>query len=238
MATETNNFDAIFCAAIEIESAQERAAYLAQVCAQDNELRQRLERLVAAHFRAGNFLEAPAVGEAQVEPPPREAPGTLIGPYKLLEEIGAGGFGVVFMAEQQEPIRRIVALKILHKRWLNDEEFKQRFLIEASHPERSEVEPVKKYVRFGASPRGAQALVLGRAGRGPDGRMIGEFRLWDVYSGRQLAAQRFVAENPEIADHKHAKLIVRSGVAAHHAGDTGDHGQRESEHDGAERRAQ
>jgi tetratricopeptide (TPR) repeat protein len=127
MGADTSEFDTIFCAAIAIASAQERAAYIAGACGSDSELRGRVERLVNAHFQAGSFMEVPAVGSAPllergeqetggvatVNAPRCEAPGAVIGPYKLLEQIGEGGFGVVFMAEQTQPVRRKVALKVL-----------------------------------------------------------------------------------------------------------------------------
>src|ERR1700719_1480174 len=114
MATETPSLDTIFCAAVEIGSAAERAAYIAGACGTDHDLRGRVEKLVAAHFRAGGFLESPiSPVAATVDEPITERPGSVIGPYKLLEQIGEGGFGVVFMAEQQHPVRRKVALKVL-----------------------------------------------------------------------------------------------------------------------------
>src|SRR5262249_49188499 len=76
----------------------------------------RVERMLAAQAEVGSFLQQPAiVGSATVshEPPISEIPGMVIGPYKLLHQIGEGGMGVVFMAEQTEPIRRTVALKII-----------------------------------------------------------------------------------------------------------------------------
>jgi eukaryotic-like serine/threonine-protein kinase len=103
----------VFEAALE-QPPENRAAYLDGVCGADAARRQRVEALLSKHDRAGSFLENPAVPAlATVDEPITERPGTVIGPYKLLEQIGEGGFGVVFMAEQQEPIRRKVALKIL-----------------------------------------------------------------------------------------------------------------------------
>jgi serine/threonine protein kinase/tetratricopeptide (TPR) repeat protein len=98
----------IFEAAIDKGSPEERAEYLDQVCGSNPGLRQEVEALLAAHERLGNFSVATTVDERTTE-----GVGTVIGPYKLLEQIGEGGFGVVFMAEQQEPIRRKVALKVI-----------------------------------------------------------------------------------------------------------------------------
>jgi eukaryotic-like serine/threonine-protein kinase len=120
--------DTIFLAAIEIDSPQERASYIARACGGDSKLRGRVEKLVLAHFRAGSFLERPAGGpfgaaahtpSASETPVPggrtetQEGPGARIGPYQLLQEIGAGGMGAVFLAVQHEPVQRQVALKLI-----------------------------------------------------------------------------------------------------------------------------
>jgi tetratricopeptide (TPR) repeat protein/serine/threonine protein kinase len=103
----------IFLAALELDPA-ERPAYLDRVCAGDPALRSQVEQLLEAHQGPGAFMERPApVLVATVDEPAAERPGTVIGPYKLLEPIGEGGFGVVFLAEQTQPVRRKVALKVL-----------------------------------------------------------------------------------------------------------------------------
>ena len=105
---------AIFSAAVELSSPQERAEFIELICGDNAELRKRVEELVAAHFEAGNFLESPLATALYNNNDYIEAsPGTVIGPYKLLQQIGEGGMGVVFMAEQTEPIQRTVALKII-----------------------------------------------------------------------------------------------------------------------------
>ena len=105
----------IFDAALAIDDPAERVAYLDRVCRDDQELRQHIDGLLSMEAQVGSFLDAPARGLVATvdEPPLTERPGTLIGPYKLLEQIGEGGFGVVFMAEQAQPLRRKVALKVL-----------------------------------------------------------------------------------------------------------------------------
>jgi serine/threonine protein kinase/Flp pilus assembly protein TadD len=103
----------VFAVALGIPDPRERAAYLDRVCAASPELRKHVESLLAA-YEAGQFLEAPAhVTIATVAESASACPGIVIGNYTLLEQIGEGGFGVVFMAEQQQPIRRKVALKVL-----------------------------------------------------------------------------------------------------------------------------
>jgi serine/threonine protein kinase/Flp pilus assembly protein TadD len=88
--------------------------YVSEACGPDLELEDQVRHLLKVHEEAGSFLEKPAVAlVGTVEDAIAEGPGTVIGPYKLLEQIGEGGFGVVFVAEQMQPIRRKVALKVL-----------------------------------------------------------------------------------------------------------------------------
>src|SRR5258705_128771 len=105
----------VFAEALQL-SVAERPAYLEHACGADTELRQRVERLLKAHDHAGDFLEHPppeAVVEASPKLPVGETLGDRIGRYKLLQQIGEGGCGVVYMAEQEEPVRRRVALKVI-----------------------------------------------------------------------------------------------------------------------------
>src|SRR6478736_5130715 len=113
--TNPSPLEAVFFAALEKGSPRERAAYLDEACAGDPDLRRRAERMLEAQVQAGSFLEQPACGPGSADGgrPAGEGPGAVVGPYKLLEQIGEGGFGVVFMAEQREPLHRRVALKVL-----------------------------------------------------------------------------------------------------------------------------
>jgi len=113
-----SRLEALLCAALELESAAEREAFLVEACGGDGEELIRVRGLVAAHLAAGDsFLaerspiapDSPARAAA-VE---SEAPGDRIDKYKLLQQIGEGGFGTVWMADQEEPVRRRVALKII-----------------------------------------------------------------------------------------------------------------------------
>ena len=107
--------ESIFIAALERTSLAERAGYLDEACAGNAQLRSNVDALLAAHDEAGDFLQggSPADAATGNMPSDGETPGESIGPYKLLEQIGEGGFGVVYMADQQEPVRRRVALKII-----------------------------------------------------------------------------------------------------------------------------
>jgi serine/threonine-protein kinase len=107
------NAEEIFHEALARPQA-ERAAFLAAACTGDEPLQRRVEALLKAHESPASFLaERPPMTSATLDEPITERPGSAIGAYKLLEQIGEGGFGVVFMAEQQQPIRRKVALKVI-----------------------------------------------------------------------------------------------------------------------------
>jgi serine/threonine protein kinase len=135
--TEQSPAEAIFFAALEKGTPEERAAYLDAACGNDSNLRRRVERLLAAHPQVGSFLEQPVQAErgpheaATISPVekrrtgaglpettsyhgPSEGIGSVIcGRYKLLETLGQGGMGAVFMAQQTEPVKRLVALKLI-----------------------------------------------------------------------------------------------------------------------------
>jgi serine/threonine protein kinase len=138
MIAEQGKAKTIFFQALEIAAGEERQAFIVSACGNDEALRCEVEELLRHQQELGSFLESPAPGlpsplrgapqgtrapghrdggegaiATRDEPTVRERPGTVIGPYKLLEQIGEGGFGVVFMADQQAPIRRKVALKVL-----------------------------------------------------------------------------------------------------------------------------
>jgi non-specific serine/threonine protein kinase/serine/threonine-protein kinase len=114
MAQELKNIDHIFWDALQIDCAIDRAAYVARACGDDEQLRRLIEKLLVAQPRAGRFLEKPLRFDTTAEIVVlTEKPGTQIGPYRLLQQIGEGGFGVVFLADQTTPIRRKVALKIV-----------------------------------------------------------------------------------------------------------------------------
>src|SRR5262245_3080934 len=106
----------IFIAALQKNDPAQRQVYLDQACSGQPDLRKQVEDLLGLYQGAGSFLEKPAAesaAPATLDHPSLEYPGSQIGPYQLMEQIGEGGFGLVFVAEQHEPVRRKVALKIL-----------------------------------------------------------------------------------------------------------------------------
>jgi len=105
----------IFDNALAIVAPGERERYLDEMCAGNERLRGHIEGLILAHEDLGSFLESPPVSGSSptIHQHVTEKPGTVIGPYKLLQQIGEGGMGVVYMAEQTEPVSRRVALKII-----------------------------------------------------------------------------------------------------------------------------
>lgn len=125
VSQDMRNIREIFHEAREIEDPRERAEYLDRACARNPELRPRVEALLDAEARTTGLLDGPAIalpgredesrepGSADSRETLAESSGTVIGPYKLLQKIGEGGFGVVYMAEQTEPVKRRVALKLI-----------------------------------------------------------------------------------------------------------------------------
>ena len=104
---------AIFLEAIEKETSEALVAYLDAACLEDSNLRIRVGKLLHAHGSAGRFLGGSPTLTDTLELPVTESIDTRIGPYTLMEKIGEGGMGVVYVARQQLPIRRMVALKLI-----------------------------------------------------------------------------------------------------------------------------
>jgi eukaryotic-like serine/threonine-protein kinase len=137
-------------------SAAQRAAWLEAACGSDTELRARVEQLLAAYLAADGIL--PAVPPAATSPG-SESVGVTIGRYKLLEQIGEGGFGVVFMAEQEHPVRRRVALKII-KLGMDTKQVVARFEAERQALAMMEHENIARVFDAGATDIGRPYFVM------------------------------------------------------------------------------
>jgi hypothetical protein len=153
-AERTND---IFAQALGQKSPAERENYLAQACKGDPALRREIDSLLRAHEQAGDFLgkrmPLPAVEIAS------ECPGTMIGRYKLLQKIGEGGFGVVYMAEQTEPVQRKVALKVI-KAGMDTREVVARFEAERQALALMDHPNIAKVLDAGATEAGRPYFVM------------------------------------------------------------------------------
>src|SRR5215472_521225 len=107
--------EAIFHAARDIPDPDRRREYVREACGGDEARIAHVEALLAAADAPDSLLDRPAGRDpvATFDQPTTVRPGTVIGPYKLLQQIGEGGMGTVFMAEQTQPVRRKVALKVI-----------------------------------------------------------------------------------------------------------------------------
>ena len=148
--------------------AAEREAFIVEQCGNDHALRARLEALLAAHDGEGTLLNPPAEvlgvrGAGEGGQPSRagleERPGKIIGRYKLLQQIGEGGFGVVFMAEQTEPVVRKVALKII-KLGMDTRQVIARFEAERQALAMMDHANIAKVLDAGATPEGRPFFVM------------------------------------------------------------------------------
>ncbi|NLS93085.1 MAG: serine/threonine protein kinase, partial [Planctomycetaceae bacterium] len=127
MASRQLDEEAIFHIARKIDDTETRVAYLDQICADDQDLRNRVEELLGVHEQESEFLKSSAgPGPTKDHSPTSERPGQQIGRYKLLDRLGEGGMGTVFMAEQLRPVKRRVAVKVI-KQGMDTRQFIARF---------------------------------------------------------------------------------------------------------------
>jgi WD40 repeat protein/serine/threonine protein kinase len=161
MSVHQGKAKSLFLNAVEMPSVSERQAYLVAECGGDEALRREVETLLAHHAGMGSFLESAAPGPAVAtsEEPVSEGPGTVIGPYKLMEQIGEGGMGLVFVAEQQQPVRRKVALKLI-KPGMDTREVIARFEAERQALALMDHPNIAKVLDAGATDAGRPYFVM------------------------------------------------------------------------------
>jgi serine/threonine protein kinase/tetratricopeptide (TPR) repeat protein len=151
--------ESLFAQALELKSAAERAAFLDRACADNPALRAEVEALLRAHEWSGDLLDLPEHQPATTDQSAGEHPGTLVGPYKLLEQVGEGGMGTVWMAEQTEPIRRRVAVKVV-KEGMDSRQFLARFEAERQALALMEHPNIAKVLDAGRTASGRPYFVM------------------------------------------------------------------------------
>lgn len=155
------NESQVFIRALELGSAAQRSAYLDEVCGADGDLRRGVEALLAVHDSDPTFLEqSPPTGDTFLDPPVSlEQRGATIGPYKLLQQIGEGGMGSVYMAEQSHPVKRTVALKII-KPGMDSRQIIARFEAERQALAMMDHANIARVLDAGATERGLPYFVM------------------------------------------------------------------------------
>ncbi len=151
--------ESIFAAALGKAPGAERRAFLDEACGGDEALRLRVERLLEADDRTAGILERGPDGLTGPHEPPGERPGDRVGPYKLLQQIGEGGMGAVYMAEQTEPVRRRVALKII-KPGMDSRQVIARFEAERQALAMMDHQNIAKVLGAGATESGRPYFVM------------------------------------------------------------------------------
>ncbi len=162
----------VFLSALSQASPEERDAYLEQACRADPDLRRQVERLLRAHALSSSFLNKPFAGyfgtasAQRAEAGERGGPGALgeavgdsVGPYKLLRKLGEGGMGVVWVAEQDEPVRRRVALKVI-KPGMDSDQALRRFEVERQALALMDHNHIAKVFDADATPDGRPYFVM------------------------------------------------------------------------------
>src|SRR5579864_1400460 len=157
----------IFLDAVDIPTPERRSTFLDEACAGDPDLRRRVEALIEAHERPESVLDRaalaieplPVVPNATADASTGERPGSFIGVYKLLQQIGEGGMGAVFMAEQTEPVQRKVALKII-KPGMDSRQVLARFAAERQALALMDHPNIAKVLDAGATDSGRPYFVM------------------------------------------------------------------------------
>ncbi len=160
--SDLSRVEEIFVAALETASPEECAAYLDEKCQGDPEVRQRVEQLLLAHVKARGFLEFPRGDQTREQPSltrGEEAGAIIAGRYKLLERIGEGGMGAVFMAQQTEPVKRLVALKVV-KPGMDSKQVLARFEAERQALALMDHPSIAKVLDGGLTERGRPYFVM------------------------------------------------------------------------------
>jgi serine/threonine protein kinase len=207
MSESSSREEEIFEAASKLP-AEQRAAYLQTACGDDAALRARIEGLLKAHDEAVDFMEEPA-GPARktivLTLPPDEKPGDKIGRYKLLQQIGEGGCGMVYMAEQEEPVRRRVALKVI-KLGMDTKSVIARFEAERQALAMMDHPNIAKVLDAGATETGRPFFVM---------ELVRGIKITDYCDQNKLSTQERLGLFMQVCNaiqHAHQKGIIHRDI--------------------------
>ena len=206
---EQDKLEELFSNALERETPAEQEAYLAEACGTDTDLRKQVDELLASHDRIGTFLESPPVDLDSVSSldsigaldAPSEKAGTRIGRYKILRLLGEGGFGTVHEAEQSEPVRRKVALKII-KLGMDTKQVIARFEVEQQALALMDHPNIAKVFDAGATEKGRPYFVM---------ELVKGVRLTDYCDQNKLTVQErleLIIPICHAVQHAHQKGII------------------------------
>ena len=211
--TDPPNLEVVVFTAAQHLPPGKRTTYLDEVCAEDAELRERVEALLQAHEQATGFLEhapverPPVSGNAETPHPTdfNEQVSARIGPYKLLQQLGEGGCGVVYLAEQQEPVRRRVALKVI-KLGMDTRAVIARFEAERQALALMDHPNIAKVLDAGTTDAGRPFFVM---------ELVKGIRITDYCDQAQLATSerlRLFIQVCQAIQHAHQKGIVHRDI--------------------------
>src|SRR5436190_6766826 len=209
MTSPQNREEALFQAAVQLAGA-ERAAFLNGACLSDNALRRRLEALVAAHDQPDNLVPAQAEAarptiKLDLADAPDEAVGQTLGHYKLLERVGEGGWGVVYVAEQTEPVRRRVALKVI-KLGMDTKQVVARFKAERQALAMMDHPNIAKVLDAGTTDVGRPYFVM---------ELVRGIRITDYCDQAQLSTKErldLFIKVCQAIQHAHQKAIIHRDI--------------------------
>ena len=206
MVTELSRVESLFFAALKQGGPEDRQRFLNEACEDNVDLRARVERLLAAHHDVSGFMEQNAAGILATEDSVlKERPGVMIGHYKILQQIGEGGFGVVFMAEQQEPVVRKVALKVV-KPGMDTKEVVARFEAERQALAMMDHPNIAKVYDGGATDSGRPYFVM---------ELVRGIPITDYCDGNELATYerlQLFASVCNAIQHAHQKGVIHRDI--------------------------